>query len=169
MMKIDDDTIIVKHGKEYDEEAEYLDKYPIAICPECMNCNTYIVGPNVTDRALFNGYVTGGNRYNRRGIFITKQVNVNYKCNSCKCAFRKWYDVKEGTIRVSGKYSAIIISGLIFAFSSIAGICAEEAKEGVLLSTGGYYTDGFLFWEVGSIIATIISFIVAVIIWSEDC
>lgn len=162
MMK-DDDVIIVKHGKEYDEEAEYLDKYPIAICPECMGTATYIVRPNVIDRALFNGYVTGGYRYHKECIFIKKQVNVNYRCDSCGCAFRKWYDVKEGKTRVSGRYSAIIMTGLIFVFSAVATLCAKEAEEGVLLSNGGYFTDGFVCWYVCSIFASVISFIVFVI------
>ena len=128
-MMNDDDVIIVKHGKEYDEEAEYLDKYPIAICPECMSTATYIVGPNVTDRALFRGYVTGEYRYHKESIFIKKQVNVNYRCKSCKCAFRKWYDIKGGMTRVSGIDSAIIITGLIFVFSVVAAIFAKEAEE----------------------------------------
>ena len=167
-MMNDDDVIIVKHGKEYDEEAEYLDKYPIAICPECMSTATYIVGPNVTDRALFRGYVTGEYRYHKESIFIKKQVNVNYRCDSCGCAFRKWYDVKEGVTQVSGIYSAIIITGLIFVFSVVAAICAKEAEEGVLLSNGGHYTDGFMFWIAGSIIVAIVSFITFCILWGED-
>jgi hypothetical protein len=167
MMK-NDDVIIVKHGKEYDEEAEYLDKYPIVICPECMSTATYIVGPNVTDRALFRGYVTGEYRYHKESIFIKKQVNVNYRCNSCKCAFRKWYDVKGGMTRVSGIDSAIIITGLIFVFSVVAAIFAKEAEEGVLLSNGGYYPDGFMFWIAGSIIVAIVSFITFCILWGED-
>ena len=166
-MTNNDDVIIVKHGKEYDEEAEFLDEYPIAICPECFGTATYIVRPNALGETLFEGHVTGGYRCHEKGIFITKQVNVNYKCDSCKCAFRKWYDVKEGKTRVSGKYSAIIITGLIFAFSVVAAICAKEAEEGVLLSNGGYYTDGFLFWNVGSIIVALVSFIVFVILWSD--
>lgn len=165
MMK-DDDVIIVKHGKEYDEEAEYLDKYPIAICPECMGTATYIVIPNMTNRALFRGYVTGEYRYHKESIFIKKQVNVNYRCKSCKCAFRKWYDVKEGMTRVSGIYSAIIITGLILVFGIVSGTCAGEAEEGVLLSNGGYYTDGFMCWYVGSIIVTVVSFIVFIILGS---
>ena len=139
-MMNDDDVIIVKHGKEYDEESEYLDEYPIAICPECMSIDTHIIRPNAFDI-----------RYHKKGIFIKKQMNVNYRCDSCECEFRKWYDVKEEKTQVSGKYSAIIISGLICVFNIVVAICAEEAKEGVLLSNGGYYTDGFLFWEVGSI------------------
>ena len=167
MMK-DDDVIIVKHGKEYDEESEYLDKYPIAICPECMSTATYIVGPNVTDRALFRGYVTGEYRYHKESIFIKKQVNVNYICKSCKCAFRKWYDIKGGMTRVSGIDSAIIITGLIFVFSVVAAIFAKEAEEGVLLSNGGYFTDGFILWEAGSIIVAVVSFIAFCILWGED-
>ena len=57
MMK-NDDIIIVKHGKEYDEESEFLDKYPIAICPECLGSATYIVKSNMPDRVLFNGHMT---------------------------------------------------------------------------------------------------------------
>ena len=167
MMK-DDDTIIVKHGKEYNEESEYLDEYPIAICPECMSTDTHIVGPNMFDKGLFDGYVTGGNRYHEKGIFVTKQMNVNYICDSCKCAFRKWYDVNEGKTQVSGKYSAIIITGLIFVFSVVAAIFAKEAEEGVLLSNGGHYTDGFMFWIAGSTIVAIVSFITFCILWGED-
>jgi hypothetical protein len=122
----------------------------------------------VTDRALFRGYVTGEYRYHKESIFIKKQVNVNYRCNSCKCAFRKWYDIKGGMTRVSGKCSGIIISGLIFVFSVVAAIFAKEAEEGVLLSNGGHYTDGFMFWMIGSILAAVISFIVCVILWFED-
>ena len=157
MMK-DDDTIIVKHGKEYNEESEYLDEYPIAICPECMSIDTHIIRPAVTD------HVTGEYRYHEKGIFITKQVNVNYKCDSCKCEFRKWHDAKEGKTRVSGRCSAIIITGLIFVFSAVAALCAKEAEEGVLLSNGGYFTDGFVCWYVCSIFASVISFIVFVIL-----
>ena len=164
MMK-NDDTIIVKHGKEYDEEAEYLDKYPIAICPECLSSATYVIRPAVTDHA------TGGYRYHEKGIFVVKQVNVNYRCDSCKCEFRKWYDVKEGKTQVSGKYSAIIISGLILVFSVVAAICAKEAEEGVLLLNGGYYTDGFMCWVVGSLIVAVVSSIVFAclcsILWGE--
>ena len=170
-MKTNDDVIIVKHGKEYDEEAEYLEKYPVAICPECMSSATYIVKPNVTDRALFKGYVTGEYRYHKESIFIKKQVNVNYRCDSCKCAFRKWYDIKGGMTRVSGIDSAIIITGLIFVFSVVAAIFAkeaEEAKEGVLLSNGGHLTDGFMFWEAGSVIVAIVSFIAFCILWGDD-
>ena len=168
MMK-NDDIIIVKHGKEYDKESEFLDEYPIAICPECLGSATYIVKSNMPDRVLFNGHMTGDYCYHRKGIFITKQVNVNYKCDSCECAFRKWYDVKEKSTRVSGRYSAIIISGLIFIFSIIAIICAKEAEEGVLLSNGGYYTDEFMLWNIGSIVMAVTSFFVIVLIlWLRD-
>lgn len=167
MMK-DDDVIIVKHGKEYDEEAEYLDKYPIAICPECMSTDTYIVGPNTLDSPLFGGHVTGDQRYINKGILRIKQENVNYRCKSCKCAFRKWYDIKGGMTRVSGIDSAIIITGLIFVFSVVAAIFAKEAEEGVLLSNGGHYTDGFMFWIAGSIIVAIVSFITFCILWEVD-
>lgn len=163
------DTIIIKHGKEYDEEAEFLNKYPIAICPECISSDTYIVRPNSPDAPLFKDYVTGDYRYHKKGIFIRKQVNVNYRCNSCRCAFRKWYDVNERKPRVvSGKYCAIIITGLIFVFSIVSAICAEEAEEGVLLSNGGYYTNGFMIWMISSIFVAIVSLIVfAALLWSE--
>lgn len=107
MMK-DDDVIIVKHGKEYDEEAEYLDEYPIAICPECMDTATYIVRPNTLDNPLFNGYATGGYRYHEKGIFIVKQVNVNYRCDSCECEFRKWYDVEKTRLRTEFFWAVIL-------------------------------------------------------------
>jgi hypothetical protein len=161
---MNDDAIIVKHGKEYDEEMAMYDKYPVAICPECMSSNISIIATNNEITFATWDKHTGDQRYINKGILRIKQENVNYRCKSCKCAFRKWYDVKEGKTQVSGKCSAIIITGLIFVFSAVAALCAKEAEEGVLLSNGGYFTDGFVCWHVCSIFASVISFIVFVVL-----
>ena len=164
-----DDVTIVKHGKEYDEEIALYNKYPVAICPECMDSDTYIVTTNNGITYATWHRHTGDCCYKNKGILRIKQVNVNYRCRNCDCAFRKWYDVKEEKTQVSSRYSAIIISGLIFIFSIISVICAKAAEEGVLLSNGGYYTDEFILWNVGSIISAIASFFVVVLLlWLRD-
>lgn len=155
MMK-NDDVIIVKHGKEYDEVAEFLDEYPIAICPECLSSTTHIIKPAVTNK-LFNGYVTGRYRYHEKGIFITKQVNVNYRCDSCKCEFRKWYDTEKNRLRAEFFWAVIL--------SLICVLCVISLI--ISFKLGDMTDETQQLWSGLSVIFMLITGSFAVFCWNE--